>query len=115
MKFCATCRTELDSTAKFCPTCGATQSLAQPVARASGPTTQETKVKTYSGRKGSLAKEVEHDIGRMAKDGWRVQGQNTIQGSRGSCLGCLSLGIFALFFPPKHKVVVTYVRDVLAH
>lgn len=71
----------------------------------------ETKVKTYTGRKGRLSREVASDIQRMANEGWTVQSQNTIQGSRGSCLGCLTVGIFALFFPPKHQVTVTYARS----
>lgn len=70
----------------------------------------ETKVKTYTGRKGHLSREVSSDIQHMANEGWAVQSQNTVQGSRGSCLGCLTVGIFALLFPPKHTVTVTYTR-----
>jgi len=63
---------------------------------------KEMQVKVY---KNSRA--YEKDVNRMAKKGWRVidvAGEK----QRAGCGRLLSLGIFALIFPPKSKVIVTY-------
>ena len=53
------------------------------------------------------SKAYEKDVARMAKNGWRVIDVAS-EKQRAGCGRLLSLGIFALVFPPKSKVIVTY-------
>ena len=66
---------------------------------------QRTMVRVYTDP-GRYRKDAE----RLAREGWRVE-QVTEHRRRSGCLRVfLLLGIFALVFPPKPEIVVTYVR-----
>lgn len=56
------------------------------------------------------AKEFDREARRMAKDGWEVQSQ-TERTQRPGCGRILLTGGFALVFPPKPTIVVTYRRS----
>ncbi len=69
---------------------------------------RETMVRTYKG-----TKDYEKDVKKLGKDGWAVV--NTVERKPRAGIGrILTLGIFTLFRPPKHELVVTYSRVVMA-
>ncbi len=49
------------------------------------------------------------DAAKLAEQGWTVQSQ-TERTNRSGILRCCILSIFALVFPPKPSIIVTYVR-----
>lgn len=64
----------------------------------------QTMVRTYSSQ-GAY----QHDANHLAREGWRVQSVTESRPNIGCARGCL-LGLWALVFRPKNKLIVTYVR-----
>lgn len=56
------------------------------------------------------AKEFDRAAKRMAKEGWVIQSHSE-RTQRAGCLRILLTGGFALVFPPKPTIVVTYRRS----
>lgn len=65
----------------------------------------ETMVRTYTS-----AKAYQNDAKRLARDGWSAANVTEHRRRSGCIRVFLLLGIFALVFPPKPEIVVTYVR-----
>ncbi len=49
------------------------------------------------------------DAAKLSADGWSVQSQ-TEKTNRPGIMRCCILSIFALVFPPKASIIVTYTR-----
>lgn len=66
---------------------------------------QETTVKVYRS-----SKDYQTDAQHMAQQGWTVSNVTENRPRSGCIRVFLLLGIFALVFPPKPEIVVTYSR-----
>lgn len=65
----------------------------------------QTTVRTYGSQT-----EFQRDANRMGAEGWRVT-STMDQQQRSGCMRMMTLGLFALVWKPKAKIVVTYTRD----
>lgn len=101
---CPYCGMDLRPGQPICTRCGR-RLVGEPVATTGVRGHQETMVRVYRGT-AAYRREAQ----RLAQEGWVVA--NTVEHRpRSGCLRVfLLLGIFALVFPPKPELTVTYVR-----